>query len=204
MDRHQFSEALGKFQTACVMNPGSDAGCLNMGIAFLNMLRYDDAAKTLARVTPTAIRRTQKGIWFNLEALLGKGFRPPGLEPAREDFQKVAALDPNDADTQYFLGYIASEEQQVRPELLPPSGAPLRDRPVPCLGGARHLAEADRHAGDLNGAKRRTLERFHASPAERLGKPVALSLRRAGQILAGWGDGDAAGTRAGGDSRPLR
>src|ERR1700691_1932083 len=35
MDRQQFGEALGRFQTACVMDLNSDAGCLNMGIALL-------------------------------------------------------------------------------------------------------------------------------------------------------------------------
>src|SRR5580704_3191362 len=32
MDRRDYAHALGRFQTACVMNPASDIGCLNMGI----------------------------------------------------------------------------------------------------------------------------------------------------------------------------
>src|SRR5271170_6030240 len=47
MDRRDFSATLGKFQTACVMNPDSDTGCLNIGIALLNMGRYDDSENIL-------------------------------------------------------------------------------------------------------------------------------------------------------------
>src|ERR1700689_2016388 len=85
MDRHDFPGALGRFQTACVMNPDSDAGCLNMGIALLNMGRYDDARMVLAKsveLDPQSARA-----WYNvglLEKALGQA------DTASEDFQKVA------------------------------------------------------------------------------------------------------------------
>src|SRR5580658_424114 len=49
MDRHDYPAALGRFQTACVMNPESDTGCLNIGIALLSMSRYDDARQILSK-----------------------------------------------------------------------------------------------------------------------------------------------------------
>lgn len=107
MERREFDRALGKFQTACVMNPQSDTGCLNMGIALLAMQRYDDAAKVLSK----SAERNPKSprAWFNLallERALGRA------DAALEDFQKVAAPDPDDADTHYFIGLLYSEQQQ--------------------------------------------------------------------------------------------
>ena len=49
MDQQQFGEALGRFQTACVMDLDSDVGCLNMGIALLNMKQYAHARKILEK-----------------------------------------------------------------------------------------------------------------------------------------------------------
>jgi tetratricopeptide (TPR) repeat protein len=107
MDRRDFPGALGRFQTACVMNPDSDTGCLNMGIALLNMSRYDDARQVLAK---SGERDPQSArAWYSLgllERALGR------TDAAREDFEKVAAIDPNDAGTQYFLGYLASQAQK--------------------------------------------------------------------------------------------
>src|SRR5580704_17644812 len=34
MNRQQFEKALGKFQRACILDPQTDIGCLNSGIAF--------------------------------------------------------------------------------------------------------------------------------------------------------------------------
>ena len=37
MNRQQFEQALGKFQRSCILEPQSDVGCVNAGIALLNM-----------------------------------------------------------------------------------------------------------------------------------------------------------------------
>ena len=90
MDRHQFAEALGKFQTACVLNPESDTGCLNMGIALLTMRGFEDARKVLAK---SAERDPQSPrAWYNLR--FAAPAPPEHSAAAREDFQKVAAIDP--------------------------------------------------------------------------------------------------------------
>ena len=164
MDRHQYSEALGKFQTACVMNPESDIGCLNVGIALLNMQHYDEAEKILAK---SAERDPQSPrAWFNL-GLLEKelGHR----EPAEDDFQKAADVDPGDADTQYFLGYLAAEAQQDDTAIAAFKRAIELD---PFHASAEYgLAQAEQHAGDADGAKAH-LARFQHITADRLGKAV--------------------------------
>jgi tetratricopeptide (TPR) repeat protein len=164
MDRHKFAEALGKFQTACVMNPESDAGCLNMGIALLNMLRYDDAERVLAK---SAERDPQNArVWFNL-GLLNRATQRP--EAAAEDFGTVAALDPSDADTQYFLGYLAAEAQRYDRAVTSFKRAIELD---PFHASAEYdLAQAEQHLGDADGAKSH-MARFQYITSERLGKPV--------------------------------
>src|SRR5580658_9892864 len=49
MNRQNFEAALGKFQRACILDPQTDIGCLNMGIALLNMQRFDRSRKVLAK-----------------------------------------------------------------------------------------------------------------------------------------------------------
>jgi tetratricopeptide (TPR) repeat protein len=164
MDRHQFAEALGKFQTACVMNPESDAGCLNMGIALLNMPRYDDAERVLAK---SAERDPQNPrAWFNL-GLLNRAMQRP--EAAAEDFGTVAALDPSDADTQYFLGYLAAQAQRYDRAVAAFKRAIELD---PFHASAEYdLAQAEQHLGDADGAKAH-MARFQYITSERLGKPI--------------------------------
>src|ERR1700690_1635040 len=49
MNRQQFENALGKFQRACILDAQSETGCLNAGIALLNMQRFGDARRILAK-----------------------------------------------------------------------------------------------------------------------------------------------------------
>jgi tetratricopeptide (TPR) repeat protein len=177
MDRRDFSGALGKFQTACVMNPDSDAGCLNMGIALLNMGRYDDAQKVLAK----SIERDPQSAraWYNLGLLERASGHP---EAARDDFQKAAALDPDDADTQYFLGYLASQAQQYDQAVAAFKRAIELD---PFHASAEFgLSQAEQHTGDADGAKAH-LERFQRIAAEKLGKPVRFLYRDQGKYSLG-------------------
>ena len=99
MDAHQFSAAFANFQTACIMVPDSDTGCLNSGIALIAMQQYDQARKLLS----TSASRDPKSAraWFNLGLIERDEDRP---DAALADFQKVAALDPKDADTHYLIG----------------------------------------------------------------------------------------------------
>ncbi len=107
MDAHRFSEAFARFQTACIMVPDSDTGCLNSGIALLAMRQFDQAQRILA----TSANRDPKSAraWYNLGLLA----RAAGqTQTALSDFQKVAALDPDDAQTQCLIGLSYMSEQQ--------------------------------------------------------------------------------------------
>jgi tetratricopeptide (TPR) repeat protein len=164
MDRHQFAEALGKFQTACVMNPASDTGCLNMGIAFLNMRQFEDAQRVLAKSAERDPGNPRA--WFSLGLLEIASGQP---QNAAADFEKVAAIDPNDADTHYFIGYLASRRQQYNRATTAFQRAVAID---PFHASAQEgLADAEQHLGDADGAKTHR-ERFQQIVSERLGKPI--------------------------------
>jgi Flp pilus assembly protein TadD len=177
MDRHDFPDALGKFQTACVMNPDSDTGCLNMGIALLNMGRYDEAQKVLAKSSERDPQSARA--WYNL-GLLEKASGHP--EAAREDFEKVASLDTNDAGCQYFLGYLASQAGQYEQAITAFKRAIELD---PFHASAEYgLSQAEQRTGDADGAKAH-LERFQHIAAVKLGKPIRFLYGEQGQYSLG-------------------
>lgn len=173
MDRHEFTLALGRFQTACVMNPASDTGCLNMGIALLYMGRLSDAhdvlVKTLQRDPQSA--RT----WFNL----GLVERAAGNdEAAAEDFQKVASIDPNDAATQYLIGSLYMKAKQF-PEAISSFTRAIDLDPfnLPAEFG---IAQAEGHTGDVNGALRHLNRAEHLTEAG-LGQPASAAYGEQGK-----------------------
>lgn len=107
MERQQFAEALGKFQTACIMNPKSDTSCLNIGIALFNMKQYGAARNILAKSAERDPANPRA--WFTLGLLE----RNEGQQmDALQDFENVAAIDSLDADTQYMIGLVNSESDQ--------------------------------------------------------------------------------------------
>ncbi|HEY4710269.1 MAG TPA: FG-GAP-like repeat-containing protein [Candidatus Acidoferrales bacterium] len=177
MDRHDYPGALGRFQTACVMNPESDAGCLNMGIALLSMSRYDDARQILAK----SVERDPDNprAWYSLgllERALGN------LDAARENFQKAAAIDPDDSGTQYFLGYLASQAQRYDLAVAAFKRAIELD---PFDASAEYgLSQADEHLGDQDGAKAH-VERFQRITDEKLGTPVRFLYGEQGKYSLG-------------------
>jgi Flp pilus assembly protein TadD len=164
MNRRQFPEALGNFQTACVLDPESDTGCLNAGIALLNMRRYDDARQILSK---SAERDPQNPrAWFNL-ALLERA--AGNSDAAMADFQKAAALDPSDAGTQYFLGFLDSQAEHYQQAVADFRRAIELD---PFHASAEYdLAQAEAHLGDADGAKAH-MQRFQQITARGLGKPI--------------------------------
>ncbi len=89
------------------MDSQSDIGCMNMGIAFLYMQQYDDARRVLAKSASKDAKNPRA--WFNL-GLVERAVDQP--KAALQDFEKTAALDPNDADTQYFIGDLLSKSEQ--------------------------------------------------------------------------------------------
>ena len=164
MERRQFDQALGKFQTACILDPDSDAGCLNTGIAFLNLRRYDDARTILEK---SAERDPQSPrAWFSL-ALLERATGHSDV--ARADFAEVAALDPDDPDTQYFLGFLDTQAGRLDQASAEFHRAIAID---PLDASAEFaLAQLEQDQGDAAGAAAH-MERFRHITGQGLGKPV--------------------------------
>jgi tetratricopeptide (TPR) repeat protein len=145
MDQHEFTDALGRFQTACVMDPASDTGCMNMGIALFYMGRLNDAHSILAK---SAQRDPQNPrAWFNL-GLVERAAGNDGV--AVQDFEKVASLDPNDTQTHYLIGALylkAKDYQQAISSFR--KALDLDPFNLPAEFG---LAQAEGRTGDVNGA----------------------------------------------------
>ncbi len=159
------------------MNPDSDTGCLNMGIALLSMGHYDDAQKILAK----SVERDPQSAraWYSLgllERALGQA------DAARDSFQKVAALDPDDAGTQYFLGYLASQAQKYAEAVAAFNRAIELD---PFNASAEYgLSRAEQHLGDAGAAKAH-LERFQHITAEKLSAPIRFLYGEQGKYSLG-------------------
>ena len=173
MDRHEFTQALGQFQTACVMNPASDTGCLNMGIALLYMGRLNDAHDILAKSAQRDAQNPRS--WFNL----GLVERAAGNDRvAVEDFEKAAALDPNDPATQYAIGEYYLKAQQYQQAIS--SFRKALDLDPFNLPSEFGMAQAESRTGDING----TLE--HLNRAEHLtetglGRPASTKYGERGK-----------------------
>lgn len=145
MDQHDFTQALGRFQTACILDPSSDAGCLNMGIALLYMGRLNDAHSILGK----SVQRNPQNAhaWFNL----GLVERAAGNDNvAVQDFEKVAELDPNDAGTQYLIGALYLKAADY-PQAISSFRKAL-DLDAFDLPAEFGMAQAEGHSGDINGA----------------------------------------------------
>ena len=177
MNRQQFSDALGHFQRACVLDARSNVPCMNMGIAFFNMQRYDDARRVLSKAAE--LDATNPRSWFNL-GLLDKAEGKP--EAAIVDFQKVEQIDPSDPDTHYFLGLLHSEQQQYA-KAIPQYQTALRLNPFH-LSAEFGLAQAMLRSGDKEGA-RIHLARFQHMNAEKLGTPISFTYGDQGKYSLG-------------------
>lgn len=107
MDQGNYSEAFANFQTACIMVPDSNTGCLNSGIALIAMKQYETARRILT--TDVSREENNPRAWFTLGLLN----RIEGQnDAALEDFEKVAAFDPNDAPTECLIGNIHASEDK--------------------------------------------------------------------------------------------
>jgi tetratricopeptide (TPR) repeat protein len=167
MERQQFADALGRFQTACIMDSASDIGCMNMGIAFLYLQQYGDARRVLAKSTSKEAGNPVS--WFNLglvERAVGQ------TAAALQDFEKAAALDPNDADTQYFIGELLSKSGQTSKAASAYENA-VKLNPLHA-SAELGLAEVAQRAGDTDSAAAH-LNRFRRITSENLGEPISFA-----------------------------
>ena len=177
MNRQEFSEALGHFQRACVMDAQSNIPCMNMGIAFFNMQRYTDATRVLSKAAQ--LEPTNPHAWFNL-GLINKAEGKP--DAALADFEKVAQIDPNDPDTHYFLGLLYAEQQQYA-KAVPEFETTLKLNPFH-LSAEFGLAQALLRSGHKDQAKVH-LARFEQMNAEKVGSPISFTYGDQGKYSLG-------------------
>ena len=173
MERQDFQNAIGKFQTACIRDSRSDTGCLNMGIAFLYLRQYDDARRVLAKSASKDGKNPRA--WFNL-GLVERAVDQP--KAALQDFEKTAALDPNDADTQYFIGDLLSKSEQYSKAAAAYSNA-VKLNPFHA-SAELGLAEVAQHTGDTDAALAH-LNRFRHVTSENLGEPISVAYGKQGR-----------------------
>ncbi len=165
MDRHDFTQALGRFQTACVMNPASDTGCLNMGIALFYMGRLDDAHTILGKSAQRTPRNPRA--WFNLglvERAAGNG----GV--AVQDLEKAAQIDPSDPATQYLIGALCLKAKDYQQAIS--SFRRALDLDPFSLPAEFGLAQAEGSTGDVNGALQHLRRAEHLTETG-LGRPTS-------------------------------
>jgi tetratricopeptide (TPR) repeat protein len=173
MNQHEYTQALGRFQTACVMNPVSDIGCLNMGIALLYMGRFNNAANILVK---SAQRDPQNPCtWFNL-GLIEKARGNEAV--AVEDFEKVASLDPNDSVTHYLIGSLYLKGKQYQQAIS--SFRKALDLDAFNLPAEFGMAQAEGYTGDINGALEHLKRAEHLTETD-LGKPASTDYGEQGK-----------------------
>ena len=145
MDLHDFQHAVANFQGACIMLPDSETGCLNAGIAMLAMRQYGEARRILV---PAAEREPQNPrAWYSLALLERADSRP---QAALDDFQKSAALDPEDSPTQSWIGQCY-EDLQDYPHALAAFQAALKLDPLSATAEAG-IADAGAKTGSKGAA----------------------------------------------------
>jgi tetratricopeptide (TPR) repeat protein len=174
MDRGQFADAFAKFQTACVMDVESDVGCQNAGIALVSMENYDDARKMLSK---SAERNPQYArAWFSLGILEKMQGHP---DAAIADFEKVAAIDQGDADTQCLIGLLYLDQKQYANAIGAFTKAITLD---PLLASAElGLAQAKQQTGAI-GESLAHLKRLEDMSANNTGRTVDFAYGKAGEL----------------------
>jgi tetratricopeptide (TPR) repeat protein len=165
MDRHEYTHALGHFQTACVMNPASDAGCLNMGIALLYMGRLNDATNILVKSVQRDPRNPRT--WFSL----GLVEKARGNDAAAvECFEKVASIDPNDSATQYLVGSLYLKAKEYQQAIS--SFRRALDLDAFSLPAEFGIAQAEGYMGDIHGALEHLKRAEHLTETN-IGRPAS-------------------------------
>ncbi|MGB6483668.1 MAG: FG-GAP-like repeat-containing protein [Candidatus Acidiferrales bacterium] len=166
MNRQQQKTALAEFRRAYALDPHLYAARLNQAIAFLNLQQFPEAQSILNE----AATREPKNpfVWYNL-GLLQKSLGHPDI--SARDFQRVIALDPNDADSLYFLGqdYITLHDYA---KAIAAFDAALNLNPFHA-SAAFAIAQAYQRSGDTPHA-REFLARFQDETQKKLATPMSM------------------------------
>src|SRR6266481_4526949 len=96
MNQQLFEKALKMFDAAAAKDPGLAVTTVNRGVALLNLQRVEEAKALLEKATAK---------------------NPNDAGAAVDAFRRVTEIDPNDADTWYFLGSTYAQLKQF-PEAI--------------------------------------------------------------------------------------
>ena len=130
------------------------------------MRQFEDAQGVLAKSAERDPKNPRA--WFSL-GLLEIAIGQP--QNAAADVEKVAAIDPNDSDTQYFIGYLATQGQQYGVAATAFQRAVAVD---PFHASAEQgLANTEQRLGDADNAKTHQ-DRAQQIISGHLGKPIRL------------------------------
>ncbi|MGH9727738.1 MAG: FG-GAP-like repeat-containing protein [Candidatus Acidiferrales bacterium] len=167
MERQEQKHALAEFQKACALDPHLEAARLNQAIALLNLQQFSQARSILEDVAKREPKNPR--VWYNL-GLLEKS--DGHADASAADFARVAAIDSDDADTQYFLGqdYMALHEY---PKAIAAFERALKVNPFH-VSAEFALAQAFQRSGETPRA-RTHLIRFQHLVAAKLGAPMSLT-----------------------------
>ena len=89
---------------------------LKLGQFYTETRRWKDAEDAYAKATPLSTRNEDKGYLLFLKGALAE--RQKHLEPAEQLFNQALAIDPNNAATLNYLGYMLADKGVRLPEAL--------------------------------------------------------------------------------------
>ncbi len=167
MERQEQKNALAEFQKAYALDAHLDAARLNQAIALLNLQQFSEARPILEELAKHEPKNPR--VWYNL-GLLEKSDGHADVSAA--DFERVAAIDSDDADAQYFLGqdYMALHEY---PKAIAAFERALKINPFH-VSAEFALAQAFQRSGETPNARTHLL-RFQHLVAAKLGAPMSLT-----------------------------
>ena len=146
MDQQRPEDALKEFKRASAADSENYIPDLNEGIALLNMQRADEAREILTEITESHPAEARG--WYNL-GLLEKS--AGNSEAALAAFSRALIIDPDDADTYYFLGTLNAELHHPA-EAIKEFQAALKINPYH-ISAEFGLAQAYQRSGDAAKAK---------------------------------------------------
>ena len=167
MNQQLFEKGLKAFQEAAALDPGLQIASLNQGVALLNpraSTRQECCSKPQSRRT-----RAIPYAWFNLGLLYKNSDNPQGAVDA---FRRVTEIDPNDADTWYFLGASLAQLKQY-PQAIEAFQHALKLNPLHA-SAEFGIARAYQQSGNSAQA-RENLTRFQHITQNKLGSPIGLA-----------------------------
>ncbi|HEU5410069.1 MAG TPA: FG-GAP-like repeat-containing protein [Candidatus Acidoferrales bacterium] len=167
MNRQQQKSALAEFQKAYALDSHLHVARLNEGIALLNLQQFSQAESILKEAAARNAKNPR--IWYNL-GLLEKSTGHP--DASAQDFDRVIALDPNDADSHYFLGQDYMALQQY-PKAIAAFDKALRLNPFHA-SACFAIAQAYQRSGNAEKA-RQYLTRFQDETQKKLAAPMSMS-----------------------------